>query len=242
MKYNSLFVTGTDTGIGKTTVSCILAASLRRRGLRVGVFKPAETGCPEGNGAVGRVPQDVLKLKYFSGCELPLESLCPYALREPLAPMVAARIEAVHVDLDRIEASHRRIAAAHDVTLIEGAGGLLVPLAEGASFVDLAKRLNAATLVVVGNRLGAINHALLTIRHAQAAGLNVVGYILNQLHAEIDLAAATNIEVLAELLGPPLGIVPYVPALEPREEVRDQLSQIGTARLLIESLLIPSQP
>ncbi len=242
MKYKSLFVTGTDTGIGKTTVSCIIAASLRRRGLRVGVFKPAETGCSGGNPALGRVPEDVLKLKYFSGCELPVETLCPYALREPLAPMVSARIEGVCVDLDRIEDCHRRIAAAHDVTLIEGAGGLLVPLAEGASFVDVARRLGAGTLVVVGNRLGAINHALLTVRHAQSVGLDVVGYVLNQLHAEMDLAASTNIDVLAEMLGPALGVVPYVPGLDLSDQVRDQFSRVGEASLRIESLLTPALP
>jgi len=232
--YSSILITGTDTGIGKTTVSCIMAASLRQRGLRVGVFKPAETGCANGVATAA----DVRNLKYFADCSFSIEALCSYALREPLAPMMAARIEGVRIDLDRIAQCHQQIVAAHDITLIEGAGGLLVPLGEGTTFVDLAQRLDAAVLVVVGNRLGAINHALLTIRYARTVGLNVIGYVINQIQSEMDLAASTNVALLEELLGPPLGLIPFVSELDRSESVRHQLAAIGEANLRLDALLI----
>jgi len=239
LKYKSLLITGTDTGIGKTTVSCLLAAGLRQRGLHVGVLKPAETDCAPGDGEPGHDPQDVRRLRYFSGCELPTSTLCPYALREPLAPLVAARRQAVRIDLDRIVACHDDITAAHDITLVEGAGGLLVPLSEGANFVDLGKRLDCVVVVVVGNRLGAINHALLTIRHAEAAGLDVLGYIVNHVHADRDLAATTNVEVLRELAGAALGVVPFVTRLDLSTEARDELARTATTSIHLDRLLHP---
>lgn len=238
MRYKSLFVTGTDTGIGKTTVSCLLAASLRARDLRVGVFKPAETGCndPLTNPTGG--PQDVRRLRFFANCE-PHDRLCPYVLDEPLAPLVAARRQGIRIDLDHIRECYRQIAAAHDITLVEGAGGLLVPLAEGTSFADLAKHLDCAVVVVVGNRLGAINHALLTIRHARSLGLHVLGYVINHLQPGSDLAATTNVDVLAELLGTPLGIVPFLADLDLSETTRAAFASQGPRVLDLQALLCP---
>jgi dethiobiotin synthetase len=152
-------------------------------------------------------------------------------LRDPLAPLVAARREGLAIDLGHIAECHAQVARQHDLTLIEGAGGLLVPLAEGVSFVELALRLDARLVVVVGNRLGAINHALLTLRHAQAAGLNVSGYVINTLFAESDLARDTNLALLDELAGASLGVVPFLASLEMREDVRAELSRIGTKNL-----------
>lgn len=238
MRYKSLLITGTDTGIGKTTVSCLLAASLRARGLRVGVFKPAETGCNDASTNPAGGPQDVRRLRFFADCELPLDTLCPYALDEPLAPLVAARRQGIRIDLDYIRDCYQQVATAHDITLVEGAGGLLVPLAEGASFVDLAQCLDCAVVVVVGNRLGAINHALLTIRHAQSLGLPVLGYVINHLQPNSDLAATTNIDVLAELLGKPLGNVPFLTDLDLCEEVRAALASLGPRVLDLEALLL----
>lgn len=236
VRYKSLFVTGTDTGIGKTMVCAGIAASLHRRGLRVGVLKPAETGCAPGDG--GPSPADAVRLRFFSGCGAPLDAICPYALREPLAPLIAAEREALRIDPDRLVACHETMARAHDITLIEGAGGLLVPLTSSLTFADLAQRLDAPLLVVVGSRLGAINHAMLTIRYAQRVGLRVLGYVVNFFHAVGDHAAESNVAVLGRLLGPALGVVPYLGEVSTTEEGRRQLAERFETRVRLDALLV----
>lgn len=236
MKFPSIFITGTDTGVGKTYISCGLAAALAAGGLRVGVLKPVETGCPE-NDDGKRAPQDAGLLRFFSGCAVDLGTICPYALRDPLAPLIAARREGVDIRVEAIESAYARISAAHDVTLVEGAGGLLVPIAPGMSYADLAARLDLAVVVVVASRLGAINHALLTVRHAQSLGLRVLGYVVNFPTSATDMAADTNIEVLHELLGPALAVVPYSGVMESNSEARQRLAGEFAGRFRIEDLL-----
>ena len=236
MKFPSIFITGTDTGVGKTFVSCGLAAAFAACGLRVGVCKPAETGCPQGD--AGRVPQDARLLKFFSGCDAALETICPYALRDPLAPLVAARREGMVISIDAIAAAYESIRRAHDVTIVEGAGGLLVPIAPGVSYADLAVRLDLSVVVVVASRLGAINHALLTLRHARSLGLRVLGYVVNFLTADADIAADTNVEVLRELLGAPLGVVPYAGTMETSAAMRERLGDDFAQRIRLEDLLV----
>ncbi|HXG50278.1 MAG TPA: dethiobiotin synthase [candidate division Zixibacteria bacterium] len=205
-----IFITGTDTGVGKTFFACGLAASLRGRGYRVGVMKPAETGCARADGSL--LPDDAARLKAASGCELPLEVVCPYALREPLAPSLAAERDGVRIEIDRIVRSYREIRAAHDVTLVEGAGGLMVPLLPAYTFADLAALLELPVIVVAANRLGAINHLLLTLEHASCKGLRVLGYVLNRSAADASLAAETNREALSTLTA-----VPCLGEIEPME-------------------------
>ena len=237
MRFKSIFVTGTDTGVGKTMVAAGIAAGLRQRGLRVGVYKPAETGCaPEGG---GRSPADAVRLQFFSGCRAGLDTICPYALREPLAPLVAAEREAVRIDPERLVACYEGIAWAHDITLIEGAGGLLVPLTSSLTFADLAQRLDVPVLVVVGSRLGAINHALLTIRYAERNGLCVLGYVVNFFQAESDQAAQSNVDVLERFLGPALGVVPYLGEVSATEDARRQLAERFETCVRLDALLVP---
>lgn len=238
MKFKSLLITGTDTGVGKTTVLSGIAAAIHRQGWKVGVLKPAETGCDVGPD--GRLlPHDAAQLQYFSGCQLDLGAICPVVLKEPLAPLVAARRAAVRIDIDRLVQAHAAVAATHDVTFIEGAGGLLVPIASGVTFADLAARLDALVVVVVGSKLGAINHALLTIRYAQSVGLHVLGYIINFPTATPDIAARTNVDVLAEWCGRPLGVVPYLGVVTMTEECRQRLADATAAHVRLGELLVP---
>lgn len=238
MKFHSIFITGTDTAAGKTTVASGIAATLSRRGLVVGVYKPAETGCS--SGPDGQLqPDDALRLQFFSGASLALSAICPYALREPLAPQVAAQRAGIRIDVDDLVRRHHEIASAHDVTLIEGAGGLLVPLTPTLTFADLAARLAVPVLVVVGSRLGAINHALLTVRYARAAGLRILGYVIDTIAAETDLAVRTNADVLADWLGPPIGVVPYLGEVPLTEESRRRLAEVFAAAVRVDALLIP---
>ena len=204
-----VLITGTDTGIGKTVVGCGLAAVLTARGKRVGVLKPAETGCPERQGKL--YPQDAAQLAAFAHSSLPLEEICPYRFAPPLAPSVAAQLAGRRIDSGRIAEHFRRQAASHDAVIVEGAGGLLVPLNGRYSFADLAVELRLPILVVVGSKLGALNHALLTFECAQARALPLLGYILNHPTPDSDLAIQTNAQTLAGLTDVPcLGRLPFV--------------------------------
>jgi dethiobiotin synthetase len=203
-----LFITGTDTGVGKTFIACGLAAVLREAGYRVGVMKPAETGCVEKDGKL--FPEDAVKLKQASGCDVPLEKICPLQLREPLAPSVAAEREGVRINIDRLMETYHEISSAHDVTLVEGAGGLMVPLLPSYTYADFALVLKLQTLVVAPNRLGVINHLLLTLEHASCKGLRVLGYVLNEVQSGSSLAVDTNRAALSGLTSVPcLGEIPY---------------------------------
>ncbi|HET8562443.1 MAG TPA: dethiobiotin synthase [Candidatus Binatia bacterium] len=232
-----IFITGTDTGVGKTLVACGLAGVLRASGYAVGVMKPAETGCQEKDGSL--FPEDAYLLKEASGCEAPLEKICPYRLRQPLAPSVAAETEAIRIDVGHIIDLYNEISAAHDITLVEGAGGLLVPLLPSYTYADLTRVLKLPLLVVAANRLGIINHLLLTLEHASCRELRVLGYILNQLESQPSLAAATNRESLSTMTSIPcLGEIPYIDASDVRSS---SLADLFEERL-DTSLLHPVLP
>ena len=231
-----LFITGTDTGVGKTFVAAALAAYLRACGYSVGVMKPAETGCREHDGKL--IPEDALRLKSASGSAEPIETICPYRLPEPLAPSIAAERAGVKIDIDRLRAVYQEICARHDVTLVEGAGGLMVPLLPSYTYADFARVLKLPVLVVAANRLGVINHLLLTLEHASCKGLSVLGYVLNHLSSETSLAAATNREVLMGLPGAPcLGELPFVEAPESENYDPVDLIERGFDLRLLESIL-----
>lgn len=219
-----LLITGTDTGVGKTFFACALSTVLSARGKRVGVMKPVETGCELRDGRL--VPADALRLQRYSGSSLPLKLVCPYRFAPPLAPAVAAEMAGVKIERQRLIAAYERIRAQHDITLVESAGGLLVPLAERYTFADLAGDLGIPLLVVVGSKLGAINHTLLTLRCASAMGLPVLGYILNHPASTGDLAAETNRRTLLRLTDTPcLGSLPFFPPSG--DERQDRVSVVG---------------
>jgi dethiobiotin synthetase len=231
----SFLITGTDTGIGKTTVASALAAALRRRGHDVGVIKPVETGCrPGADGLL--IAEDAQQLAWAARRDEPLERICPYRLRAPLAPSVAARREGIRLELSALVDSVQRVIAGCELALVEGAGGLLVPLTDTATFADLARACALRLLLVVGNRLGAINHARLTIDWARAAGLDVAGYVVNTLHAASDLAAETNVQVLRDLLGPALGVFPFVGPLARTAAAWERLADAAEGSIDLRAL------
>jgi dethiobiotin synthetase len=188
----ALLVTGTDTGVGKTFVTCAVAHALRARGRRVSVMKPIETG-------VDGEPEDAVRLRAAAADPAPLDVICPYRFRAPLAPAVAARAENRHVDVEHLIQLVRERAAAADVLLIEGAGGLLVPIDGLVTFADLAATCALPVLIVAANRLGTVNHTALTARVAAAAGLAVRGFVLSQPEARTDESGATNAAEISRL-------------------------------------------
>jgi len=194
----NFLITGTDTGVGKTTVGCALAFALKARGRQVGVMKPVETG-------VETTPMDAAALKASSGSQHALDLICPFRYRTPLAPAAAAEAENLPApDLSRIKSSFNEIAAASDVVLVEGAGGLLVPITWEMNYADLARELDLELVVVVANRLGCLNATLLTLDYAANRKLGVKGFILNQVEPDDSPAVQTNAAALQRLTSVPL--------------------------------------
>ncbi|MDQ3387916.1 MAG: dethiobiotin synthase [Gemmatimonadota bacterium] len=205
-------VTGTDTGVGKTVIAAALLALLRRRGLRVAGMKPVETGAAE------RDPEsDAALLRAAAETEDSIASIRPILLAEYLAPWVAAERAGTPVELTALDAAFHRLSADRNAVVVEGAGGLLVPFTREMAFDGLAVAWELDLVVVAANRLGAINHTLLTVRAAHDAGLRVRGVVLNASSAAGGgLAAETNPDALRELLVPvPVFAFPWL--TDPRD-------------------------
>jgi dethiobiotin synthetase len=200
------FVTGTDTGVGKTVVACALARALRRRGVDVGAMKPIETGVSEAG------PLDAIALREAAGGTDALDDVCPQRFRLPAAPTVAAAAEGRTVDLGAVDAAFARLAARHELLVVEGAGGLLAPAADGASMADLAARLRLPLLVVARASLGTVNHTRLTLESARLRGLEVAGLVVSYATGPLSDADAANLGALREAPGAPLvGEIPPLP-------------------------------
>jgi dethiobiotin synthetase len=209
-----IFITGTDTDVGKTWVAAGLTAILKERGLNAVYFKPIQSGCPIQEGRL--IPTDARLAREVAGLTEPLEVLTPISLRLPLAPGVAAAQAGVEVDLERIAAGIRDLASRYDFLVVEGAGGLYVPLI-GTRFLvlDLIQWLGLPLAVVAKSGLGTINHTVLTVKAALAANIAVAGVILNRYPEKPGLAEETNPGVIAALTGVPiLGRLPEVADLE----------------------------
>jgi dethiobiotin synthetase len=200
----AVFVTGTDTGVGKTFVAAGLAAALKRRGVDVGVMKPVASGAAD----------DARALIRAAGVDDPLDLVNPIRLKEPISPHLAARREGRRIDLRVIDRAYRELARRHDVVIVEGAGGLLVPIRDGFTMADLAKRLGLPLLIVARDALGTINHTTLTVEAARARGLKVLGVVVNRMKpGRPDLAERLNPKAIADAARVPvLASLPWRPA------------------------------
>lgn len=239
---HGIFVTGTDTGVGKTLVSCALAALLRHRGARVAVMKPVETGCPliedrstKGIDGVLAAPDhqiarpppsmylsaapeallsplDALALMRFSGCSAPLDRVNPYRYALPVAPATAARLADRPIDPDEILAAFTALSNDSDFIIVEGAGGLLVPLTSDVLIIDLIARMHLPALLVGRSILGTINHCLLSIEALQRRAVPLRGVVLNRPVAEPPRPEeATNPEQIERFAGPVVrGVLPHL--------------------------------
>ncbi|ABE50427.1 dethiobiotin synthase [Methylobacillus flagellatus] len=172
------FVTGTDTGVGKTMVSSMLVRQFSARGLRSVGMKPVASGCERRDGRL--ISEDVTQLLAASNVDLPLSDINPYAFEPAIAPHIAAKQAGVRIDLEPIAAAFRRLQAQANVVIVEGAGGFYVPLDEQHDMADLAAKLGLPVILVVGMRLGCINHALLTAEAIRQRGLTLAGWVANQ--------------------------------------------------------------
>jgi dethiobiotin synthetase len=203
----ALFVTGTDTGVGKTLIASALLRGLRERGTRVAAMKPVASGCRET--PEGIVNDDALALIAEASEPAPYRIVNPYAFVPAIAPHVAAIEAGTRIDLRELERAYRILAGLADVVVVEGAGGWLVPLDEKHALADFAKRLKADVVLVVGLRLGCLNHALLTAESIGHSGLKLAGWVGNSIDPRFE-RASDNVRALQERLRAPLlGVVPF---------------------------------
>ena len=214
MKTLSLFVTGTDTGVGKTRVSAALLQALSAHHTRVVGMKPVAAGTERINGVLAN--EDVVALRAASTCAVPPELDNPVLLPDPVSPHIAAARAGVKIDIAHLVACHRALTQLADAVVVEGAGGFLVPLSELETGADLAQALALPVVLVVGLRLGCLNHALLTLEAIQARGLTLAGWVANHVDPAM-LAQQDNLAFLRQKIQAPLlATVPYQPVLDAR--------------------------
>lgn len=210
-----LFITGTDTGIGKTYTSRGIMAVLQNKALRVAGMKPVASGCmhtPE-----GLRNEDALLLQQQSSLELPYELINPYAFELPIAPHLAAKDQGIHIDFAHILDCYNKMARQVDVVVVEGVGGWLVPLGRDRSVADLAKYLSLPVINVVGIRLGCINHALLTHNAIQSSGVELQGWVANQMEKETEYFDEVIEGIASSANAPLLGINPFNPSAQAKD-------------------------
>ena len=200
----SYFITGTDTGVGKTLVSCALLHAFAAQGKRVVGFKPVASGCDADDHN-----EDALQLRAASNVLASYGQINPYCFPRSIAPHLAAFHSGVQIELLRIVTTYRELDSLADEVIVEGVGGFLVPLNNKKDSADLACELNLPVILVVGIRLGCLNHALLTLRVINDYGLKYIAWVANVLDPEMP-ALQENIEALRERISAPLlGIIPY---------------------------------
>ncbi len=225
---NGIFISGTDTGVGKTVITAALAWSLKQAGKRVAVMKPVQTGT--------ELPglTDIEFVEKVLGTNHPLDDVCPYRFPKPLAPLVASGLSGETIDIERIRGAYNKLRSAHDVVIVEGAGGLLVPILENYLMSDLASDLGLSLLLVTRPGLGTLNHTLLSIESARARGLDLLGIVINNFPQDPDIAERTNPRLISRMTGLPiLGLYPSDPSLSVEE------GTLGEIREFARSAFVP---
>lgn len=199
------FVTGTDTGVGKTLVSCALLHGLAAQGARVAGMKPVASGCQPG--ADGLRSEDALVLRTAANVPADYVDINPYAFEKATAPHLAAQASSIEIRIDTIHAHYARLAGGADHVVVEGIGGWLVPIGATRSMADVVSDLDLPVIMVVGLRLGALNHALLTAQVIAAQGCRLVAWVANSIERQ---APEDYVDALRARLGVPLlGVIPY---------------------------------
>jgi dethiobiotin synthetase len=211
------FITGTDTGVGKTLIAGAFITTVQFLGKRVCGMKPVESGC-SGQGEV-LIPYDGMFLKQVSHADEPLALVTPCCLESPLAPLAAAEVDRRDLDISGIGRAFSELSARYEALVVEGIGGLMVPIAKDYYVLDLAKEMGLPLVVVARPGLGTINHIMLTVHCALKAGLTVAGIVINYTQPpEKSLAEETNPKLLSQISPVPIiGIFPYLRSKEEKE-------------------------
>jgi dethiobiotin synthetase len=231
-----LFITGTDTGVGKTFVAAGLARCLRDRGITPGVLKPVETGCALRKGR--RIPSDGSFLKHMAGATEPIEEIVPYRLAAPLAPQVAAEREGISIQTRRLQTALRSISSRYAFTLVEGAGGILVPVTRKTTMVDLMKQFKLPVLLVSRIGLGTLNHTLLTLYYLAQHRIPVVGIVMNDPDGSRDLSTRSNPSTLEQWTSVPiLGNIPFRKGLRMTRECGNLIARRVDRYVQVEGII-----
>lgn len=206
---NGIFVTGTDTDVGKTVISSGIAAVLKEAGMDVGVFKPMLSGIRRDDPS-----SDTYLLKEMSQSQLSLEEITPFQFEKPLAPSVAQHLEGKNYGLKDILNHWEKIRKKHEFFLVEGAGGISVPLGKDVLVSDVIVALDLPIIIVARPNLGTINHTFLTVKYAQSLGLKVLGIVINGKSEGSDLAEQTSPDVIKDMCKVPvIGITPKLESI-----------------------------
>lgn len=236
-----IFVTGTDTGVGKTAVGAALALFLRERGVKVGVCKPVETGIPDPE----TLGPDASLLRWAASSSDSKEILSPFRFRAPLAPSLAAHREGVRIPPASLAEAVAKTAVGKDFLIVEGAGGLMVPLNGGFLTADLVRSIGLPLLVVSRPALGTINHTLLTVFAARAMEIPLAGFVINAMPERPDEAEDSAPHTLASLASADLlGVLPRVEGDEQEkvEKLAAAIAALPTLPWLLNALGLPSNP
>lgn len=234
IKTKGIFITGTDTGVGKTVVAAAIARYLSLNGFSVGVLKPVTSGAVEKDGSL--VSEDADLLRRASGCTAPRQITSPHVLREPIAPSEAALREGKVVRFELILHAYEQLASSHDIVIVEGAGGLLVPLGPGLLVADLPARLGLPLLIVARPDLGTVNHTLMTCECALSRHIRTLGIVINGQTYNPAGAEEYAPRLISELS--PVPLLGTLPRLESTDEM-DLVERLApaVADMHIESLL-----
>jgi dethiobiotin synthetase len=225
------FVTGTDTDVGKTIISSGLAAVLKEKKVDVGVFKPLLSGIAREDPA-----SDTSLLKQMSQTSLSYEEITPFEFKEPLAPYLAGKLEGRIVRMEEVLSHWEKIREKHEFFIVEGAGGISVPLGEGFLVSDLIKALQLPIVIVARPNLGTFNHIFLTVQYAKSLGLSIAGIVINGINDHPDLAEKTNPELIEEFCSVPiLGITPKLKEMT-KENIKKIVKDHINVTLLINQL------
>jgi dethiobiotin synthetase len=205
------FVTGTDTGIGKTFISLLLLFAMKQRGISAGYMKPVETGVEIGEiGSKNYL--DGLYIKRLAGLSDGMDSITPFTFELPLSPYAASKFEGNSICIKEIIFKFYELNKIHDYMIVEGAGGMLVPLKKNHFIIDIAKYIDAAVILVAKAGLGMINQTLLSIEYAKNNDIKLAGIIINNASNENDKSVSSNKEILCEFTDIPIiGSVPHIP-------------------------------
>jgi dethiobiotin synthetase len=214
---HGIFITGTDTGVGKTVVTAALALHLKKRGLTVGVMKPIETGVLAGSEA----RSDAARLQSIVESEETLGAICPYSFELPVSPLTAAQMSGLNINLGTISKIYRLLSSRYECMVVEGVGGVQVPITYSDNVLSLIKYLRLPVVVVARAGLGGINHALLTAEALRRHKIRMIALVLNRTHSARSILARvqerSTLEILRKQAGVPvLGPLPYEPGLPSR--------------------------
>lgn len=201
------FITGTDTGVGKTCIALALMNKFKQQGKIVAGMKPVSAGCSQTN--KGLRNSDAVQLTQASSIELPYNIVNPYAYEPPIAPHIAAQEAGEKIDPGRVAACYNQIIEQSEIVIVEGAGGWLVPINDSETMADLAMHIHLPVILVIGMRLGCLNHALLSVESIKNSGLTLAGWIANNISEQMDRCQENIYSLKHRIPAPLLGNVQH---------------------------------